>query len=65
MLAPIDATVRRVIKSAKYTEDKKMVPVVEGELIVELGPDAGVCPTCKFEVPSEECNFCPNCGQKM
>ncbi|MBG0789379.1 MAG: pyruvate carboxylase [Desulfovibrionaceae bacterium] len=65
VLSPVDATVRRVIKSAKYTEDKKMVPVVEGELIVELGPDAGVCPTCKFDVPGEGCNFCSNCGQKL
>jgi pyruvate carboxylase len=65
VLAPIDGVVRRVIKSANYTEDRKMVPVVEGELLVVLGPSAGVCPTCKFEVPSEECNFCPNCGQKM
>lgn len=65
VLAPIDGMVRRVIKSAKYTEDKKMVPVVEGELIVELGPDAGVCPTCKAEVPTGDCNFCPHCGQKM
>ncbi|NDV19094.1 pyruvate carboxylase [Pseudodesulfovibrio sp. JC047] len=65
VLAPIDATVRRVIKSANYTEDKKMIPVVEGELIVELGPEVGVCPTCKSDVPSEDCNFCPQCGQKI
>ncbi len=63
--AKIDSTVRRVIKSAQYTEDKKMIPVVEGELIVELGPEVGVCPTCKFDVPGEDCNFCPNCGQKI
>ena len=29
-----------------------MIPVVEGELLVELGPAAGVCPTCKTEMPS-------------
>ena len=57
--------VRRVIKSANYTEDKKMIPVVEGELLVELGPEAGTCPTCKVDVPVEDCNFCPNCGQKL
>ena len=65
VVAPIDATVRRVIKAGNYTEDKKMIPVVEGELLVVLGPAAGVCPTCKLEVPNEDCNFCPNCGQKM
>ena len=65
ILAPIDGVVRRVIKSANYTEDRKMVPVVEGELLVELGASVGICPTCKFEVPNEECNFCPQCGQKI
>ncbi|MCJ2163808.1 MULTISPECIES: pyruvate carboxylase [unclassified Pseudodesulfovibrio] len=65
IVAPVSGTVRRVIKSANYTEDKKMIPVVEGELLVELGPEVGVCPTCKFDVPNEDCNFCPNCGQKI
>merc|ERR1711941_229609 len=46
VLSPVDGVVRRVIKSANYTEDKKMIPVVEGELLVELGATAGVCPTC-------------------
>jgi pyruvate carboxylase len=65
VLAPVAGMVRRVIKSANYTEDKKMIPVVEGELLVELGPEAGTCPTCKVDVPVEDCNFCPNCGQKL
>ncbi|WP_338666799.1 pyruvate carboxylase [Pseudodesulfovibrio methanolicus] len=65
VLAPVSGMVRRVIKSANYTEDKKMIPVVEGELLVELGPEAGTCPTCKVDVPMEDCNFCPNCGQKL
>lgn len=65
VLSPVNGTVRRVIKSGNYTEDKKMIPVVEGELIVELGPVAGSCPTCKHEIPGEEYNFCPNCGQKV
>ncbi|MDD3313299.1 pyruvate carboxylase [Pseudodesulfovibrio sp.] len=65
VLAPMDGMVRRVLKSANFTEDKKMVPVVEGELLVELGPAAGICPTCKTEMPFERANFCPNCGQKI
>ena len=65
VLAPIDGVVRRVLKAANFTEDKKMVPVVEGELLVELGPAAGICPTCKTEMPGTRANFCPNCGQKM
>ncbi|WP_419787873.1 pyruvate carboxylase [Pseudodesulfovibrio sp.] len=65
VLAPVDGMVRRVLKAANFTEDKKMVPVVEGELLVELGPAAGICPTCKTEMPVERANFCPNCGQKL
>ncbi|MEF2229526.1 MAG: pyruvate carboxylase [Pseudodesulfovibrio sp.] len=65
VLAPMDGMVRRVLKAANFTEDKKMVPVVEGELLVELGPAAGVCPTCKTEMPGVSANFCPNCGQKI
>ena len=65
VLAPVDGVVRRVIKAGNYTEDKKMIPVVEGELLIELGPAAGLCPTCKTDIPGEDCNFCPNCGQKM
>ncbi|BCS87109.1 pyruvate carboxylase [Pseudodesulfovibrio sediminis] len=65
VLAPMGGTVRRVLKSGNYTEDKKMIPVVEGELLVELGPDGGVCPTCKAEIANEDANFCANCGQKV
>jgi pyruvate carboxylase len=65
VLAPVDGMVRRVIKAANYIEDKKMIPVVEGELLVELGPVAGVCPTCKNDVLDEDSNFCPKCGQKL
>ncbi|MBI9078279.1 MAG: pyruvate carboxylase [Pseudodesulfovibrio sp.] len=65
VLAPVDGMVRRVIKAANYIEDKKMIPVVEGELLVELGPVAGICPTCKNDVLDEDSNFCPKCGQKL
>lgn len=63
--APVDGVVRRVLKAANYQEDRHMVPVVEGELLVELGPPADTCPTCKETVPSQDCNFCPSCGQKL
>ncbi|WP_243546051.1 pyruvate carboxylase [Pseudodesulfovibrio tunisiensis] len=63
--APVDGRVRRVLKAANFTEDKVMVPVVEGELLVELGPSSGQCPTCKAEMPNSDCKFCPNCGQKL
>ncbi len=65
VLAPVDGMVLRVLKNANYQEDKIMVPVKEGELLVELGPMRLSCPTCKTPVASEEFKFCPSCGQKM
>jgi pyruvate carboxylase len=38
VLAPISGTVARVLKNADYTNDRKMVPVKEGELLVEITP---------------------------
>ncbi|MGE4553806.1 MAG: biotin/lipoyl-containing protein, partial [Desulfovibrionaceae bacterium] len=64
VLAPADGVVKRVLKSAKFQEDKKMVPVVEGELIVELGLAPLACPQCGEPILMEDCKFCPNCGCK-
>ncbi len=64
VLAPVDGMVKRVLKSAKFQEDKKMVPVVEGELLVELGPAPVACPACGEPIAVEDCKFCPNCGAK-
>ena len=36
--APMDSRVKRVLKTANYQETKKMVPVRDGELLVELEP---------------------------
>jgi len=63
--APVAGVVKRVLKNANYQEDKVMVPVKEGELLVELGPAQKGCPTCKAPILSEEFRFCPNCGQKV
>ena len=63
--APVDGVVKRVLKSANYQEDKIMVPVKEGELLVELGPAQKGCPTCKAPLASEDFRFCPVCGQKI
>jgi len=65
VLAPVDGMVKRVVKTADFAEDKKMVPVKEGELLVELGPVLRVCPTCKEPVADEGHKFCPVCGQKV
>lgn len=65
VLSPMDGIVKRILKFANYKEDKKMVPVKEGELIVELVPIGRMCPRCSFAVASQEFNFCPNCGGKL
>jgi pyruvate carboxylase len=65
VFAPASGVVKRVLKNANYTEDKIMVPVKEGELLVELGPPQKGCPTCKAQLMSEDFRFCPICGQKV
>ncbi len=65
VVAPVSGIVRRVLKVANFQVDKKMVPVREGELLVELGPPPKACPTCKELIPLEDCKFCPACGQKL
>lgn len=65
ILAPVDGMVARVLKSADFQEDKKMVPVQEGELLVVLVPAPRKCPTCTTPVTREDYKFCPGCGQKV
>ncbi len=65
VLSPVDGMVLRVLKNANYQDDKIMVPVKEGELLVEIGPMRNCCATCKTPLTSEDYKFCPNCGQKM
>ncbi|MBU1040198.1 MAG: pyruvate carboxylase [Proteobacteria bacterium] len=63
--APAAGMVLRVLKNANYQEDKIMVPVKEGELLVELGPVQDCCNTCKTPLLSGDFKFCPGCGQKI
>ena len=64
VLAPIDGIVKRVLKTADYKTTRKMIPVREGELIVELGPCPTVCPNpeCGKPLPSAAMHYCPWCG---
>ncbi len=59
VLAPVDGVVLRVLKTADYRESKQMVPVREGELIVELAPIPKYCanPGCRKALPSENFVF--------
>jgi pyruvate carboxylase len=65
VLSPMDAVVKRVVKTANYKEDKKMVPVREGELIVELGEIPRQCAGCDHPMAGENYQFCPMCGTKL
>jgi pyruvate carboxylase len=65
VLSPTEGIVKRVLKYANYQEDKKMVPVKEGELLVELGPVPKMCEACEHPVASDEFDYCPACGEKL
>ncbi|NLB34805.1 MAG: pyruvate carboxylase [Elusimicrobia bacterium] len=65
VFAPVDGIVKRVLKFANYKKDKKMVPVKEGELIIELAPVPLECANCKFHIPDEIYSFCPACGKSL
>ena len=62
VLAPEDAIVRRVLKTANYKHDKQMVSVREGELLVELGPVPRKCGACRTPLKDDTFRFCPECG---
>lgn len=67
VVAPLDAFVKRVLKTADYRESKQMVPVREGELIVELAPIPLCCKNeeCGKPLPSDSFAFCPYCGVRQ
>lgn len=65
--SPVDGIVRRVLKSADFKENKQMVSVREGELIVELEPVPQICPNeeCARPITLENSRFCPYCGTEV
>ncbi len=67
VLAPMDGVVTRVLKTADYKESKQMISVVEGELIVELGPVPKMChnEACGHPIPMDGITFCPYCGEPV
>ncbi|ACV69592.1 pyruvate carboxylase [Desulfohalobium retbaense] len=64
VLAQVNGMVERVVKAANYMEDKKMVPVKEGELLVVIGKGKINCVECGETFPNQDCIFCPWCGKK-
>ena len=63
--SPLDGVIKRVLKFADYQDDKIMVPVKEGELLVELGPVPNTCPGCGSHIVLDGCKFCPECAQEI
>lgn len=63
--APADGIVKNVLKFADYKNDKKMIPVKECELIVELSEIPNTCNKCNFHITNEDYDFCPSCGNKL
>ena len=67
VIAPVSGMVKRVIKSANYKENKQMVAVREGELLVELAPIPATCPNenCHKPIPMDGIEYCPYCGDRL
>lgn len=62
VLSPMDGIVERILKTADYKHDKQMTPVLEGELLLVLGPVPKRCEKCKSPIKDESYRFCPVCG---
>ncbi len=65
VVSPVGGIVKRMLKTAHFAEDRKMVPVKEGELLVELGPAPSTCKACERHLPMEDLQYCPYCGGSM
>ncbi|MDY0132101.1 MAG: pyruvate carboxylase [Desulforegulaceae bacterium] len=65
VLAKKAGRVKRVLKTADYQNDRKMIPVRDGELIVELEPvSEKLCSKCGADL-DDKFYFCPSCGTKQ
>lgn len=64
VLAPKDAMIAKIHKSADYKTSRKMIPVHEGELIMELADIPMYCSNkaCGKPLVMENVKFCPYCG---
>ncbi len=66
VLAPCDGIVKRIIKSANYAHTRKMTPVKEGELIIELDDIPRICSNEDCQKPLQEnMQYCPHCGLEV
>ncbi|MDR1124708.1 MAG: pyruvate carboxylase [Deltaproteobacteria bacterium] len=67
VFAPKEGQVVRIYKTADYKANKKVVPVKEGELLVELAAVPFCCPNkdCGKPLASGDFAYCPFCGQAI
>ncbi len=67
VLSPRNAMVKTVLKAADYKNSRKMVPVIEGELIMELVDIPLICENheCKKPLAINNAKFCPHCGTSI
>jgi len=59
--APRAGFVRRVLVRANYKIDRKMIPVKQGQLLMELQPARRNCRHCDAGLDADH-KFCPHCG---
>jgi pyruvate carboxylase len=65
VISPMEGIVERVLKTADYKHDKHMTPVIEGELLVVIGPVPKRCGKCHSPIKDEAFKFCPTCGAEL
>lgn len=59
--SPVAGVVHRVLVTANYKIDRKMVSVTKGQLLLELVPSSMTCPSCEAHLDPGH-KFCPRCG---
>lgn len=67
VLSPRNGIVTKVYKTADYKASRKMTPVHEGELIMEIDSMPLTCPSksCGKPLAYTDASFCPYCGEKI
>ncbi|MBU4343858.1 MAG: pyruvate carboxylase, partial [Proteobacteria bacterium] len=62
--SPVSGVVKQVPVFADYKADKKMAPVIKGQLLMELAPPCKCCLNCNEPI-QEKNKFCSNCGNRL
>ncbi len=62
--SPVNGVVKKVPIFADYKADKKMVPVIKGQLLMEIGHPYKHCSSCG-EPTEKKDRFCSNCGSRL